>query len=227
MQSGGYDRYHLLSGQDLPIKKISEIEAFFENSKTAEFVDIGNGGKPIKSSDPGGVFSFYNRIALYHYGIKGWRKNKFLKGIEYASILLQRCLKIDRINNIKEDIYCGANWFSITNECARYVVSQEKHIEKLYSKHTRCTDELFLQTELMNSDFRNRLVGRNFRLVDFTRGKPYTWHKSDLRELLNSDCLFARKFDESIDDEVIKELYKRLINTGDEENEEANVVNPK
>lgn len=204
---GKYDYYHLLSGQDMPLKSNQEIDRFFQKHKGKEYVTIDNAGKPCEAIDEGGVFSLYNRLALYHLGIKGWRKNKLYKGLEYISILLQNKIGIDRIRNLGCNIYYGSNWFSITNLCAKYVVSQEKQIEGLFGKYTRCSDELFLQTVLMNSPFRNKVVGRNFRHIDFKRGRPYVWHVDDINELKCTDDLFARKFDFDIDENIINMIF--------------------
>ena len=50
----------------------------------------------------------------------------------------------------------GANWFSITRDLAEYVVAQENWIHKRFS-YTLSGDELFLQTLVYNSDFKNCL----------------------------------------------------------------------
>lgn len=127
--------------------------------------------------------------------------------MEYVSLLLQKELRIDRISKLKEPIYYGANWFSITDLCARYVVSQEQYIIELFSRHTRCADELFLQTVLMNSIFQDRVTGDNLRYVDFKRGKPYVWRELDKDELLSAQGLFARKFDDQVDSLIIEDIY--------------------
>lgn len=55
----------------------------------------------------------------------------------------------------------GAQWFSISDELARYVVSLESWIQKTF-KNTSCCDELFLQTIVVNSPFRKRLYYNKF-----------------------------------------------------------------
>ena len=40
---------------------------------------------------------------------------------------------------------------------------------------------------------------------------PYTWHKEDFGELVNSDFLFARKFDENVDSEIIDMIYDYIV----------------
>lgn len=51
---GRYDYYHLLSGQDLPIKNNSAINAFFEQNNGKEFVSIVNDRKPVVRTASGG-----------------------------------------------------------------------------------------------------------------------------------------------------------------------------
>ena len=48
------------------------------------------------------------------------------------------------------------------------------------------------------------------RLIDWNRGKPYTFRSSDYDELCESDMLFARKFDASVDSEIIKSIEKKF-----------------
>lgn len=55
----------------------------------------------------------------------------------------------------------GANWFSITDELARYVLSKEKWIKKVF-KDTDCADEIFLQTIVINSKYKDNLFSKKF-----------------------------------------------------------------
>ncbi len=107
-------------------------------------------------------------------------------------------------------IYWGANWFSITNNAAEYVVSQETKIISVFGRWTRCADELFLQTVLMNSQFKNMITGDNLRYVRFNGSRPYTWQLKDENELFSSGKLFARKFNEKIDEEIINRIFERI-----------------
>ncbi len=207
---GGYNYYHLISGQDLPLKNNTEINLFFEENNGKQFINFGNDKKPISPTNPGGVFSLYNRLALYHFWVKWWKKNKVMKFLEYASITVQSKLKVNRISRLETPVYFGSQWFSITHDFAKYVVEQENQIKKIFGNHTRATDELFLQTVVMNSKFKDEIAWTNLRYIDWNRGRPYVWHKKDLDELLKSCCLFARKFDENVDSVIIDEIYQKI-----------------
>lgn len=49
----------------------------------------------------------------------------------------------------------------------------------------------------------------NMRIVDWKRGSngsPYIFREEDYDELINSGVLFARKFSEDVDKDVIKKI---------------------
>ena len=50
------------------------------------------------------------------------------------------------------------------------------------------------------------------RKIDWERGNPYVWHEKDYDELINSEYLFARKFDENVDKNIIDKIYGKLVN---------------
>ena len=116
----------------------------------------------------------------------------------------------------------GSNWFSITDELARYVLKKREWVRDTF-RYTLHSDEIFLQTLTINSSFRNNLYYKIFdddilrssmRLIDWTRGNkkgsPYIFRLSDLEMIKNSPAMFARKFHPSVDAQIIeklKELY--------------------
>ena len=84
-------------------------------------------------------------------------------------------------------------------------------------RHTISADEIFLQTAVHHSKFKENLyksapndIDASMRLIDWVRGTPYVFQISDSDELINSDCMFARKFDENIDKQIIEKLYETL-----------------
>ena len=52
----------------------------------------------------------------------------------------------------------------------------------------------------------------NMRLIDWNRGNPYVFKSSDFEELIKSDMLFARKFDCSVDKQIIDKIYSFINN---------------
>ncbi len=208
-----YCYYHLLSGVDLPLKSQTEIHNFFYKNRGKEFVHFTSSEI---SKDK------INWISHYHFLQKFVRCSKFnainkLFAI-FEKILLtgQKILGIKRYDHTYQ-LQKGANWFSITDDFAKYVLSQEKWIEKHF-KFSKSADEIFMQTILINSKFRSHLYLDSFnddyhacmRYIDWNRGNPYTFHMKDFNELLCSDFLWARKFDENIDKKIIDEIYNTI-----------------
>ena len=126
------------------------------------------------------------------------------------------------------DFHFSSQWFSITDGFARYIVSREDWLEQVFG-HTGTPDEVFVATLLWNSPFKDRLfdptihlerqedkqkvLSGNMRLIDWTRGSarhPWTFRGADWDLLTGTPCLWARKFDQRIDAEVIERLKKHL-----------------
>ena len=112
----------------------------------------------------------------------------------------------------------GANWFTITDKLANYVLSYEKEIRKMY-KYTLTADEMFLQTLVLNSEFKEKLYNQKFNddyssilyCIDWKRGNPYVYKEEDFNELMNSKMLFARKFDINIDKNIILKIKNYIL----------------
>lgn len=203
VRTGHYRYYHLISGQDLPIKTQDEIHRILADSDR-EYVDIDqNDG------------SWEYRVRYYQF----WSPRLSIKENEERRKRIQEKedrLHIRRGKNIQ--FRKGANWFSITDDFARYIVSKERWI-RLHFFMTICADEVFLQTVLWNSPFRSRLNDAsqsgtrtgNCREIDWTRGNgmnPHIFTMEDLEMLKNSRAFFARKFDCEADSRIIQEAAR-------------------
>ena len=199
--------YHLLSGVDLPIKPQDKIHAFFDMNKGTEFLSFHHEAMDRKS--------FLQRIQFYH-PLQEWLGHKGPDTLVYQlnRVLLkcQELLKINRLQNSKTTYRKGATWFSITHNFAKHIVAEEKAIQKKY-RWTQCADEIFLHTIAWNSMFRDKIVDNSLRYIDWKRGRPYVFTQYDFDELVQSEALFARKFSQEREPEIISEIYQYLKNT--------------
>lgn len=142
LKHGPYAYYHLLSGQDLPIKSQDYIHQFFEEHQGKEFVGINHGEE----------FEWDCRRKMMRYWLfTSLTRSKYgaLNAItrrlnKYLSMLLMPFL-----HRQKMDFAKGANWVSITQACVEYVVSQKPFVLKRFN-YTFCPDEFFLQTLVWN-----------------------------------------------------------------------------
>lgn len=193
---GHYDYYHLLSGVDMPVKSRKHIESFFELHQGKEYICF--------RENPNDHFRLRSRYLGRHFAYDSPFDTKYNETVKLIDRVV--CVLTPRRHYYPRDAYrFGSNWFSITDELARYVVLQEPVIRKQF-RHTCCCDEIFLQTVVFNSPFCNNVYcGPGYseyevsclRHIDFKRGRPYVFRDSDYEELINlpSNVLFARKFD--------------------------------
>lgn len=224
--ANGYDYYHIVSGADLPLKSNEEIDSFFKENKGKEFIfydeDALKGNPEI------------SRRAKYYHFLQNYRrrytekwKNSFFTFCERTSLALQIVFGVNRVKNLDWQIKYGLQWVSITDELVKVILANEEKITSVFS-YTNCADELFIQTIAFNCGFNDYIFqpvdkqAANLRCIDWSRGKngnPYTYRLKDIdmlipkigggRENLN---LFARKFSETIDKDLIDEILVRLKN---------------
>ena len=185
---GHYGHYHVISGQCLPIKTQDEIIAFFEEHKEAEFVSHGE------------KFN-HEQWVRYYYPFKGyrWRRSILLRVITKICIIVQKIIGVHMNKDI--NFQKGADWISITDAFARYILGKRDWIKNIfYNTFMPC--EMYSQTTIINSPFKNNLfreeairrgLPQHMRLIDWKRGKPYVFKMSDLEEIRNSPAMFARK----------------------------------
>ena len=212
-----YDYYHLISGADLPLKSNRKIDVFFEKNQGKEFILYDN---EKLMNDP----EISRRTRYYHY-LQNYRrrysqkwKNEFFTFCERISLVMQIVLHVNRVKNLDWIVKYGSQWVSITNDLVAELLIQKDKITKVFSC-TNCADELFVQTVAYNCGFKDKIycsvngMTENVRFIDWTRGKngnPYTFRIQDYQSLQMNKNLFARKFSESIDKEIIQSICSEL-----------------
>ncbi len=212
--NGPYQYYHLISGSDLPIKNQDYILDFYDKNSGKEFVEYQIPGKFLDKE-------YYERIKYYHVFSKHYRsgnkaKDYFFIGIEYFCIFWQWIFRVNRIP--KNFTWArGSQWFDITDELAAYILEKREWIMHQF-RMTRAADESFLPLLVHNSKFVDRLYRKTFdgdmhanmRFIDWSRGDPYLFTSKDFDDLMTSDFLFARKFDEKKDADIIKKIAEAV-----------------
>lgn len=205
----GYSYFHYMQGSDFPIKSKQYIKEFFKQNNGKNFIDF----------DTGWYEDGKRKVNNYHFFVNNrfYRNSIILKGLDHVIINLQKNINHKRKN---DKIYSGSALWSITSDFGNYILLNEDYLKHRY-KHTIAADEVFIQTLIYNSEFRHNLYNfekpnANLYFIDWKRrngSSPYTFTMSDADILLrtNSDCLFARKFDEEVDFNIIEFLSERLM----------------
>ncbi len=206
--AGEYAYYHLISGQDLPLVPMDRFYAFFEEHRGKEWIHFDSDCLPASAK---------SRLSYYWLFQEKERCGGLWYRANHTLVSLQERIGVDRTKKRNKAYYKGANWFSCSHAFLSFVIAQKKEIRKEYA-FTRCCDEIFLQTLLMHSPFRDQLFDQSFsdstlsnmRFVDWERGCPYTFRREDVPTLLSSGHLFGRKFDLNRDPEAVCEIYHSL-----------------
>ena len=200
-----YDYLSLLSGQDFPLKSKGFIKQFLEVNKGKQFIEV----KPIGK--------LYWRLKCYNFfGEFKYNRKPCIRIIDNLVRMTQKILKIERQNLSDFELYMGSSWFTITYNCAQYLIKflidNPNYMDDY--KYSICSDEHFYQIILMNSKFKNSIANDNLRYIEWFEEKssPKTLTIEDYEKLRNSNKLFARKFDTEVDREVITLLNDNINN---------------
>ncbi len=202
--------YHLISGLDLPIKPQRVIHDFFDANQGREFLDLWEmQGHTM------------NRVKYYtlfpegsHFFLTNW--------LNHAGKFIFKSLGLEMNKGV--EFRQGSQWFSITHDFAKYIVDSSDWVNKVFSHSCLC-DEIFVPTILQRSPYKGNLyksqcsVGHentcaNMRQIDWGRGSsirhPWTYTIQDFDLLKSSPCLWARKFDDSVDSRIIDRVAAEL-----------------
>lgn len=113
--------------------------------------------------------------------------------------------------------YKGSQWFTIPFEVAKYIVDFLDENEWFYQfyEDTLVPDESFFHTLIMNSPYESRVVNNNLFFMKWgetirERNSPQYLTNRDIQDIEQSNQFFARKFDETIDCEVIDYFTQKI-----------------
>jgi hypothetical protein len=190
-----FDYAFLLTGQHYPIKPASEIEGLLEEAQGRSLIEHFALPWCHWRAEAGGL----NRLQYPYLEIKG------------------RVIRLPIRRRIPSWLvpHGGSAYWCLSRECLEYVldvVAMRPQLVRFF-KTARCSDELFFQTVLCNSPLRDQLVDESLTFTHWTPGSP---HPAILRgdhigDLASSPALFARKFDITVDDDVLDLIDERLL----------------
>lgn len=192
IKHGKYEYYHLLSGTCLPIKSQDYIHSFCKLHAGNEFIGYINTDFSKEDID--------RKTSYYHFFVSNFANpNLFFRITKLQGIIfkLQKILHIKRKHDIV--LLKGSQWVSITHECLCYILSKKKWISKNF-KYTLCADEIFIQSLVWNSEFRNRIYNvkdcykSSLRYINFQGWHPKDLTMEDYTQIIHTESLFARKF---------------------------------
>ena len=203
LSTSKYDYFHMITGHTLPIKSKDFIENFYVENYGKEFIHF--------STTDG-----YDRVKYFWPYVENFSNLKGIKKIINKVLLaLQRRLNVDIFKRHKIEYKWGSAYGSITENFAKYLVSQEKKIKKYFS-HTPISCESYLQTVIWNSPFKDNIFAfnENCNHLLYVKWDSGYCHAESITpqeiEMISkkSKSLWACKFD----DETSYECYNKITN---------------
>lgn len=199
-----YHYYHLLSGVHLPLKSQNDIHEYFLRLKN----------KVVLMHVPNSDYQTTLKIRRYNFFMKNFMHQVlFIRRLNQLlwrfSICIQRELRIFRNRN--QQYVNASNWVSVPHHCITYLLQIKKDVLRKY-RFTLCGDEFFIPSELENSYLKDRIYYDDRLLkCDFEGGaNPRVYTLADYDELVNSGCLFARKFSH-MDMDIVNKILNHVL----------------
>jgi hypothetical protein len=191
-----YNYINLLSGNDYPIKSTRQIHEFFDHHPNRIFMEY-------VTQDSEWWQKIKTRVTRYHL------TDFHFPGCYWAQTFINKILPERQLpQNIT---FVGrSQWMTITSASAQYVVDYFRDNPKIKSffRLTWGSDEIAIQTILYNSPFKDKIENNNYRYIDWSEqnASPKTLTMADAPTLINSTCLFARKFDLAMQPQIFNYL---------------------
>lgn len=198
---------HIISGSDLPVKKLNEFDKFENCNKIYmehfKVIDLNN--------------QLINR--RYQYGTRFPNLDQREWKVKLANKLYE--LSHSPKPNIGEfqanQLYKGLIWLSLPRKVGEYVIKYEKKhnfISKL--KYVTVPEEFYFQTILENSPFYEDIASNNLVYNDWSKLRngslPAILDESDYLKIKEGPYFFARKMDSTISASLINKVSNTINN---------------
>jgi hypothetical protein len=182
-----------LSGQDMPVRPVSELRDFLRAHEGANFVDcrpIEDLPEPLRTI----VRRRYRWLAL-ELGGRARRLPVPVTGLHRGRIR-----------------YYGSQWVMLSRAFCDWAAATPLEQAGCGTLNlTFIPDEFLIQQMIMSGPYRDTLVPDNRRFVRFTGdAHPRVLRLEDMATLERSDAFFARKFDPAVDEAVLGAITRRI-----------------
>lgn len=183
-----WDYFINLSGQDYPLRSQKVIRKFLSNNYGNSYLKI-------------------SEQKLFRPETMNRLENYFVESEDKVSM-------VSKNRKYLEDVvpYIGGQWMILTRNCCEFICNNSE-VQKFedYYINTLIPDESFFQTVLMNTSFTGILINDDKRAIIWIpdgdiKLRPKTFTNDDYNFLKYGENLFARKFDDNIDPNIINKL---------------------
>jgi hypothetical protein len=201
--------FHLISGQDILVKPTELLYQFFKDKHLECFMNYSILNESKKQLN--GIPRF-----VYFFPFDSWKVNStLLRKIICKAYIVQKFLGIrrKRIPGIIE--YSGSAWWSLSRPVAQYLIEFSQENKNVLDRFRHCfaADEMYVQTVLLNSVYKDTIVNDNLRYIDWLHGNgasPKILDESDFESITNSRVFFARKISFPISEKLVNLIVEKI-----------------
>jgi hypothetical protein len=189
---GQWTHFINLSGQDFPLATQNQIMARLKAAPDQEFIRVLD-QQAVRPDTMARVGQYVFETAK---AIKRTRfSRRFLSGATP---------------------FIGTQWMVVSRQFCQFVCRDRAAARfKRFYRHTFIADEGFFQTVMMNSTAHGAVVNDDLRMIEWVpdgdiKLRPRTFVAQDAAMLIGSGNLFARKFDQTVDGDILDILERHL-----------------
>ena len=203
--------FHLISGQDWPLMSPAKIYEYFEHTNQI-YMNYWPAVSMRKTGEPEIWWTKY----YFNYDSIN-RRTTFGKVYHRLLLLVQTVLRINKLDKygLKEDyIYAGKEWVDIPRDALEFAITyyeQHPNLEKIFST-SFCSDEMWLQTILCNSEFKPRIEKNIHHYIEMTEkqgSRPAILDEEDYSKIISGNYWWGRKVERPISDKLINLLDEK------------------
>jgi Core-2/I-Branching enzyme len=212
-----FDYLIFLSGQDYPIKSNRQIAQSLKNREGKSLIDFHALPRELWRAQNGG----FNRIDRYYFRLfdelqcyPAWSRlpgRRLRLVFWFLSLILPEKRQLPKPYRA----YGGSAYWCLSAECVQYLYDLFRRDRKIvrFFKYTNVPDELFYQTILATSPLKDSLINDVLQYMQWEANSfhPTILRAKDFDAIAASPKLFARKFDATVDAEILDLIDQKLL----------------
>lgn len=206
-EQGDISFFHLITGQDYPIKSNKRILSFLGENSDRIFMEYN--ALPYAKWFEGG----FERLDLYNLNDWFYGREGIGRSIIMGFKALQKRFGVKRKYpaSFPKQLYGGSTYWSLSKEAVDYVLAyiddNPEYLRRF--KWTFCAEEVFFQTIIMNSHLAEKVINDPLRFIVWEERNgsyPANLDESDFERMKESPALFARKMQSPYSGRLLERL---------------------
>lgn len=207
--------FHVISGQDYPIKPLSYFLDFFGKNAEKNFILCGVVNNRSFEKNAYGRYQYF-----YPYDSCKSERSDIVRRVSLYT-RWQKKIHFNRgVPTQFDNIYCGSQWFSISRNAVCTILRYTQEHPSFYKRmrYTFAPEETYFQTIIVNLCDKLSIINNNMRLIrwhDENGNSPANLDEGHFHLLVESHDMFARKMQSPYCTNLIKQIDNYLLQDKD------------